>query len=101
MTTEAVHQRRASDGRIPWGKIGNMILLWGSVLTMLSVGVAKWSAFVGATEKVPKLERRVDRVDRRLQIMEWYLPAIGAKLGVPPPPRLRDRHDRDREDNDD
>lgn len=68
------------------------------VLTWLSIAGIAWAVATVAihvqdtVEDMPAIKKRVARVERRMDIVEWYLPAIGARLGIPPPPKAR--HDQ-------
>lgn len=61
----------------------------GAVAAIGGVFVYAASTYTGisrAVESTPRLERRVGAMDRRLRLLEWYVPAIGKRLGVPSPP---------------
>ncbi len=71
------------------------------VLTWLSIAGIAWAVATVAihvqdtVDDVPRMKTRLSRVERRMDIVEWYLPAIGKRLGIPPPPLAFKHQDQD------
>lgn len=53
------------DGRIPWVKLANMLLLWATLLATVSAGAVKWAEIVQSIGRVEKLEESVTNVRER------------------------------------
>lgn len=70
--------------RIMWA--GGVAAALGSIGTVFIYAATTYTGVRRAVTATPRLERRVSAMDRRLRLLEWYVPAIGKRLGVPAPP---------------
>lgn len=74
------------------------IVLWGMAISALIAAATAVVRVKDTVEQAPVMARKVRRLEKRVDVLEWWLPAIGKKLGVPaPPPGFGKPHD-DKED---
>ncbi len=70
------------------GRIAAVIIALGGIGSALLYTSDRIFKVRKTVDDSPRHARALRNLDRRMTIMEWYLPAIGKKLGVPPPPVL-------------
>lgn len=61
-------------------------MLWSLAFGALAAAATAYVRVKDTVDLAPKTARAVRKLDKRVDMLEWYVPEIGKKLGVQAPP---------------